>query len=169
MANRNTHIWDITKDDPPKPVIHDMSAWRASLKWFAGKRVVVTMRAEGQQRSLPQNAYLHAEPFKRVAEYTGESMERTKFVLMGECWGWEKSKVGGHDVPVRAHTSDMSVEEANYFIDWVIPWAAEFFGINEENGALNVEILMPNEADRLAWERQALEEREHVTDGRTTG
>lgn len=168
MANRNTHVGDVSTDEQPKLTLHDIASWRAMLKHFAGKRVIVTVRTEGAQRTLPQNAYLHAEPFKRIAEYTGESMERTKLVLMGECWGWEKSKVGGHDVPVRAHTSDMNVADANYFIDWVIPWAVEFFGAGDD-GTPNVAILMPNEADRLAWERQALHEKERTDDGRATG
>jgi hypothetical protein len=88
------------------------------------------------KRTDRQNRYLHAEPFLKLAKKWGESIERTKLICMGEFWGWEPCKVGGTMLPVKAHTSDMTVEECTVFLDWLIPWAAQEH---------DVAILLPDE------------------------
>jgi hypothetical protein len=94
-----------------------------------------------RKRTLKQNAFWHAEPFFKLAQAWGESVARAKLICMGEFWGWEPCKVTGHMLPVKAHTSDMTVEEGTTFLDWLIPWAAEEH---------NVEIRLPDEWERLA-------------------
>jgi hypothetical protein len=83
------------------------------------------------KRTGPMNRYWHAEPFLKLSIAMGLSVERTKLVLMGEFWGWEPVMVNKHPIalPVKAHTSDMTVKEGNAFLDWLIPWAAEEYGI----------------------------------------
>ena len=108
---------------------------RTYLRALVGQDVEVIVRKQRVQRSLDQNAYLHAHPFPLLAEHFGYSVPEVKFVLMGECWGWKK--VNGKDIPVKPSTSDMTVEECTYFIDWLIPWAAVNHG---------VAIPLPNEA-----------------------
>lgn len=90
---------------------------------LAGQTVII--RERKAQRSLNQNAYLHAEPFLKLAAAWGESVARTKLVCMGEFWGYEPCKRTGLMLPVKAHTSDMSVQECKTFIDWLIPWSNE--------------------------------------------
>ncbi len=102
---------------------------KAYLRGLVGKNVEVIVRKVRTQRSLDMNAYLHAVVFPILAEYFGESIEDTKLVTMGECWGWKTDKVTGRDIPINAHTSDMSVEESAYFVDWVVPWALTKFGV----------------------------------------
>lgn len=77
------------------------------------------------KRTDRQNRYWHAEPFLKLAKHFGCSVAAAKLAVMGEFWGWEKEPITGHDVPVKAHTSDMTVEEGTVFLDWLIPWAAE--------------------------------------------
>ena len=89
--------------------------------------VIVTAQVPKTQRSLDQNAYLHAGPFPILAKELGYSIPEVKLVLMGECWGWHM--VGGHELPMKPSTSEMTVEECTFFIDWLLPWAAEFHGI----------------------------------------
>lgn len=101
---------------------------------FDGLEIDVIVRKHRKQRTLKQNAYWHAEPFLKLAKAFGCSVDHAKLVTMGTFWGWEK--VQGHDVPVKAHTSDMTVEEGTLFLDWLIPWAAEEHG---------VQILLPDE------------------------
>lgn len=85
-----------------------------------------------RQRSLPQNAYLHAHPFPILAAHFGCSVTEVKRDLMGECWGWKTSPVTGQQVPIRDHTSEMNVEECNFFIDWLLPWALVEHGVELE-------------------------------------
>jgi hypothetical protein len=59
----------------------------------------------------------------------GDSIEATKLVLMGECWGWKRNAFTGRDVPVMPHTSSMTKEQCTFFIDWLIPFAAQKFGL----------------------------------------
>lgn len=103
------------------------AAHRRSL---AGRRVEVIIRKERTRRSLDQNAYLHAQPFPILAEFFGDSVEGVKYSLMGECWGWKRDRVSGHEVPVKANTSDMTVDECAFFIDWLIPWAMTKHGVD---------------------------------------
>lgn len=83
--------------------------------------VTLTVEKLKRQRSLDQNAYLHAIPFPILAEHFGYTIPEVKLVLMGECWGWQQ--IAGHEIPLKPSTSEMSVEECQYFIDWLIPWA----------------------------------------------
>jgi hypothetical protein len=83
------------------------------------------------KRTSKQNAYLHAEPFPKLAKAWGESVERVKLICMGQFWGFEPTRVKGIQMflPVKSHTSDMTVAETATFIDWLIPWAAEEHGV----------------------------------------
>ena len=62
--------------------------------------------------------------FAMLAEHFGYQLHEMKLVLMGECWGWRHDPVSGKEIPIKVHTSDMSIEECTHFIEWVIPWAA---------------------------------------------
>lgn len=113
----------------------------ATLRKHAGAGLDIIIREHVRQRSLDQNAYLHAEPFPKLARVWFESVERAKLICMGEFWGWEPCKVTGQVLPVKAHTSSMTVEECTAFIEWLIPWA------NTEHHA---DVMLPNE-----WETAA--------------
>jgi hypothetical protein len=99
---------------------------------FAGESIDIWIGKHRRKRSLDQNAYLHAEPFPKLAAAFGESVSRTKLICMGEFWGWEMSKATRVLLPVKAHTSDMTVEECTTFIDWLIPWALDEHGVAVE-------------------------------------
>ena len=93
-------------------------------------------RSISSKRTLAQNKYWHSVPFKLLAESIGDSIENVKLDCMGECWGWTTTKLGGNRVPIKPHTSDMTIEEGCFFTDWIIPWALEFH---------RVVIPLPNE------------------------
>lgn len=101
---------------------------RAYFQYLAGKDIEIVIRKERTQRSIDQNAYLHAGPFPILAEHCGNTLAEIKFELMGACWGW-KTLQSGHVVPVKIHTADMTVEECTKFIDWLMPFALETFGV----------------------------------------
>ena len=100
---------------------------RAKLAELAGHTIEIVIRQHRAKRSLDQNAYLHAEPIPRMAEHLGYTIPEMKIVLMGECFGWHVKS--GHMLPVKASTAAMTVDECRYFIDWVIPWAAQEHGV----------------------------------------
>lgn len=99
------------------------------LRYLRGKPVELEIRQARTKRSLDQNAYLHAVPFPILAAHFGDSIEGVKLDLMGECWGWKASSVTGKWLPVKPHTSAMTVEECQFFIDWLLPWAMTEHGI----------------------------------------
>lgn len=103
----------------------ERSLRRQYLARLKGQCVEVVVRKQRVQRSLDQNAYLHVAAFLPLADHLGYSIAEMKLILMGECWGWQT--VGGHEMPVKIHTADMTVEEATYFIEWIIPFALEHF------------------------------------------
>ncbi len=110
---------------------------RMYLRTLAGKHVEVVVRKVRVQRSVDQNAYLHVGPFPVLAEELGyDSIEELKLALMGECWGYHRDRVSGRDLPIKPHTSDMTVEECTHFIDWLIPWAQVNY---------NIRVPLPNE------------------------
>lgn len=124
-------VFDGRVTDGAKPVIDDVTRYRKALQTLAGRRVEFVLRKPKSKRSLDMNAYLHCEtgPFRLLAEHFGEDMAGVKYALMGECFGWVHSEAAGRDVPVKAHTSEMTIEESAYFVDWVIPWAAQNHGV----------------------------------------
>ena|SRR5689334_3393541 len=94
-----------------------------------GWRCDIEIRKHRSQRSLEQNAYLHAVPFPIIAEHVGDSIEGVKLDLMGECFGWKESGMSGHLYPVKPHTSSLTVDECTFFIEWLIAFAAQKFGL----------------------------------------
>lgn len=112
---------------------------RTYFQTLAGQSVEITVRKERTNRSIDQNAYLHAVPFPLLAEELGyESIEDLKLALMGECWGYHRDKVSGKDFPIKPHTSDMSVDECSQFIEWLVTWSQTKF---------NIRVPLPNEAE----------------------
>jgi len=107
---------------------------RTYLRTLVGQDVEVIVRKKRTQRSLDQNKYLHAVVFPLLADHCGYTLSEIKLVLMGECYGWHE--VAGRELPIKPHTSEMTVDECTHFIEWVIPWALEKF---------DVHIPLPNE------------------------
>jgi hypothetical protein len=99
------------------------------LKTLVNKPVEVIVRVPQSKRSLDQNAYLHCDtgPARLLAEHWGVSIEEAKLLLMGECFGWHE--VNGHQIPIKPHTSSMTVKEFSQFVEWVIPWAMTEFNV----------------------------------------
>lgn len=115
---------------------------RAALKRFAGTAVTISIEPYKEQRSKDQNAYIHAVPVTLLAEFLGYTIPEMKLILMGECFGWKLESISGKEIPVKPATSSMTIEECQYFIDWVIPWAAMKFTDSKGNA---FQIPLPNE------------------------
>lgn len=126
------HVFAGSVSDAGKPAINDMPRYREALRQFAGGRVEFVLRTPKSRRSLDMNAYLHAEtgPFRLLAEHFGEDLAGIKLALAGECFGWVYSERFKREIPRRPNTSDWTVEESRYFVDWVRPWAAVNHGVD---------------------------------------
>lgn len=125
-------------NDAATRILWDADAALPRLRWMktlAGERVEVIIRKARAKRSLDQNSYWHGVVFPLVSEYTGYTIPETKLVLLGECFGWQK--IGGHDVPIKPSTSDLTVEEGSRFTEFFGPWAVEHCG--------GLQIPLPNE------------------------
>lgn len=105
---------------------HDYTRHKATLR---NKRIEVTLRRLREKRSLDQNAYLHGVVVPLMIDYTGDDVAGTKLSLMGEMWGWKKDKLTGRELPIKPHTSDLTVEEFSALIEWVGPWALTKHGV----------------------------------------
>lgn len=111
---------------------------RVHLRRLAGKAVEVTIRRERTKRSIDQNSYIHGVPVTILADHFGYTIPEMKLVLMGECFGWKPDAISGREIPAKPSTSDMTVEDCSYFIDWIIPWALTNHGVS---------IPLPSEVD----------------------
>lgn len=109
---------------------------RNYLRFLKGQRVEVVIRKERTQRSLDQNAYLHAVPLPLLACEWGEDIETAKLLILGECFGWKETR--GQRLPIKPHTSTLTVEEFSHLIEWLPPWAMLNFGVS---------IPLPREAE----------------------
>jgi hypothetical protein len=102
---------------------------RRYLQSLSGRDVEIVVRRKRVQRSLDMNKYWHAVPFPILAEYWGEDIETTKFLVLGECFGWREIK-DGHRLPLKPSTSALTVEEGSYLTNWMPPWAMTNFGVD---------------------------------------
>lgn len=111
--------------------IDDLPRWREALKFFAGKRCETVLRAPKSRRSLDLNNYWHSEtgPFRLFAEHVGESIPGIKLALLGHCFGWTFSSAAGREIPVKGHTSELTVDEGKFFTDWMITFGATEYGL----------------------------------------
>jgi hypothetical protein len=114
--------------EPGRFVAFDPVRFQAWLRMHVGQPVEVVLRDPQSQRTLDQNAYLH-HAFRIIADYTGDDIKDIKWSLMGHRFGWHYSKLAGREIPIKAHTSDMTRAEADEFIDWLPAWAMEHLGV----------------------------------------
>lgn len=106
-------------------VLNSERAFKTAMWRMKEGPKIVRVEEPRSKRTIDQNAYLHAVPFPILADYFGNTIPETKYVLMGECWGWKVCPIAKREIPIKPSTSEMTVEECTYFIDWLIPWAAQ--------------------------------------------
>lgn len=124
--------------EPGKFVALETARLKTFLQDHIGSIVDVVIREPHSRRSKSQNAYIHAVPIRIIAEHLGYTLDECKYALMGHCWGWRFCDLAGREIPVKPHTSEMTKKDCDYFIDWVVPWAAQELGLA---------IPLPNEGE----------------------
>lgn len=92
-----------------------------------GDDIEITVAPKRSRRTKAQNAAFYAALLAPWAEQEGHDVDDLKRDLLGTIFGWsdKKSPLTGQPVPLKAHTSDLTVEEGSIFIDRSIQIAAE--------------------------------------------
>jgi hypothetical protein len=128
---------EITEDGAFVADAHEADQRKNYLRFLRGQRVEFVIRKARTKRSEDQNKYLHAVPLPLLAAEWGEDIETAKLLILGECFGWKETR-NGRQLPLKPHTSGLTVEEFSHLIEWLPPWAMVNFGVN---------IPLPNEAE----------------------
>lgn len=99
----------------------------------------ITAEPVRNTRSLSQNAYLWAVPYKLISEATGYEAEEVHEYMLGRFFGWRDKRVpktprnpeGVESVPVRTTTTDehgkrsvLSAEQFSAYVDFIQRFAA---------------------------------------------
>lgn len=120
----------ITITPEHKVVIADERNYRIAIRRLMPGRYVLKIEQPVPQRTVAQNAYLHAGPFPILARELGDSVEGVKYDLMGEKWGWKPSAMDPtRMVPVKPSTASMTVEECTEFIEWLPAFCLQKFNV----------------------------------------
>lgn len=97
---------------------------RLATRFLDGQCLVLTLEEEGRKRTSRQNKFLHG-PICKAFRELGWSDEDTKTELCLRFLPVEHQRPDGTVVIVPGHTSTLTVEEFNRFLDQVIQFAAE--------------------------------------------
>lgn len=104
----------------------------------------ITAEPVKNARSLSQNAYLWAVPYKLISEATGYETEEVHEYLLGRHFGWVDKRVpktprnpsGVESVPVRTTTTDqhgkrsvLTPDEFSAYVDFIQRFAAQKLSI----------------------------------------
>ncbi len=137
---RNAFAGRVT-DDGSRIDLEYPKAMKAHVKTLAGKRVTVTIVDVKSRRSLKQNAWLHGPAlsaieaqWSKVCEVLGADIgyeqSEMKLVLLGEFFGYKWNAIAKKDVPVKAHTSELTTKEFSALMSWLPDWAGSQFNIS---------------------------------------
>jgi len=95
---------------------------RVKLEALIAKNKVIELKEKRKKRTLPQNAYMHVL-FGLYAVETGYTAAEAKTVLKRECAQLMIYEKNGEKF--LKGTSELSKDECQVFIDWLLKFAAE--------------------------------------------
>jgi hypothetical protein len=82
------------------------------------------------KRTDNQNRFLHGVSLRIICDETGNDIEDVKDFLLGEAFGWAEYEVlGAKKRKPMKRSSDLDVEQFNWFIEFIESWAAQGLGI----------------------------------------
>lgn len=109
------------------------------LQALAGHEIELVIRRQPRQRTLDQNNYLHAVPFRMMHEASGMTVDEVKRLCLAAKFGTVGIDDIGWPIPLIAHTSSLNVEQADSLIEFLPSYSLERF-----NG---LEIPLPGEVE----------------------
>lgn len=107
-------------------------------KHYEGKDIAITIDKWSSVRTLQQNAYLHGVVFKMIADYTGETIQKTKRDVKVKIGAFDEFEVMGEKFLAVRETRNMSKKEFNLFVEEARRFALSFHKIH---------IPLPDETD----------------------
>lgn len=110
----------------------DEDGFKAMLSRLDGKEVEVIVRPWKNQRSDPQNRYLHGYIIKEISNFLGYTPEETKEVLKYKflrAWRPIKTKEGMKEVEYVKNTRDLDTGSMEQFLTEVREWASLELGL----------------------------------------
>lgn len=96
--------------------------WHQLRRMKPGRKTVTITSGEKRSKTYQQVKYWWAVPVELCADHCGYTPAQMNTALLGECFGYVDGPTG-HAVPAKPSLADLSVEEANHLIDWVLIWA----------------------------------------------
>lgn len=128
--------WTGFVDDSGVFALDQPDKFRAWVKRFAGHEVVVTVQRKTRKRSLEQNAWLWGVALPLIAEHLGydrHELDELHYDLLSVRFGTKAVAPrvpGAHPRIVPSRTSsDMTTTEFSDYMDWVVRYAAQEFGV----------------------------------------
>lgn len=122
-------------------------AYKTLLGGFEGEKVKLTIQKNPKgllPRSLRQNAYIWAVPYKLISDHTGHTTEEIH-ALMASMFLKEMVTVLGTMFTVIKSTTKLNTGEFNDYVEEIRKWAAENFSTDTKRFRLP----LPNETEYL--------------------
>jgi len=123
-------------DDDGRLGVSDRTGFRAYLRQFAGKNVIVSVNEPSKKRSLAQNRWLWGQALPLIAEHCGydrHEHERLHYDLLSVRFGTTAvapliTGAPPRIVPTRT-SSELTTAEFSDYMDWLTRYAAETFDV----------------------------------------
>ncbi len=125
---KHTPVWRGSVSASGKLTLHQRAAFAAWLKHLKGAKVDVRVQRASSKRSVDQNAWLWRAETLLAAEigYDAHEVDRLHYELLGKRFGTYDGD--GVRLPKRTSSSLSAAEMSEYF-EWLVRFAAEFFGV----------------------------------------
>lgn len=91
---------------------------------YNDSEVVLTISKPSKSRTIPQNDYLWAVPYKMIADETGSDTESVHHAMRDMFL-----KEEGGTIAKVSSTTKLTTIQFNEYVDNIIRWAAEFLGL----------------------------------------
>jgi hypothetical protein len=91
---------------------------------------VVSIEEHHTTRTLDQNAFLHSVPLKLICDHTGFGKDEMRDYLMMEAFGTKETEIAGRTIvrPIKG-SSQLTIKEFSWFLDWIEAWASKTLGL----------------------------------------
>ena len=109
-------------------IIHDQKRLKEYLTGLKKGEVEITIRRWRKNRTLPQNSFYWAVILELVAEYTGMEIEEVHQTFERKFLSYRKF-YKGRSYPFVRRCSSLSTAEFSEYIDKIIAFASQEFGI----------------------------------------
>ncbi len=126
MTSRASFIGSVSETG--RLSLDDLEAYRAALKPYRGKRVVLSLSQPRREKTQPQLAYYWATILPEFAEFVGEQDTRALHHDLKDAFLQKRERVNhltGEIVLEIPSLADLSIEQMSEYMDAVLVQAAK--------------------------------------------